>query len=265
MGWIIGTSCQIAGRRRIWQIVDHLNATQARTAARRLEQIRRDHVLYADILQEQEWDDQAGLQTLMRGPGWPSNFLSETSHFLSAEAVNADRWAALRIRLTGKRRIMASYTAYMDQAIANTRRPYAAHLIAPAIPTDLVSQVLLASYTNGWAEELDSHTQNGLLLTALALHTYKLEHGAYPPNLAALVPCYLQAVPNDPFALSGPLRYRRTGAKYLLYSVGPDGKDDDGTAIFDKTKPAPTDLGKGDPRYLTDENSRGDIVAGVNP
>ena len=78
------------------------------------------------------------------------------------------------------------------------------------------------------------------------------------------MPQYLQAVPTDPFALSGPLRYKLAGAKPLLYSVGPDGKDDGGKAIFDRTIPAPTTPEAADRRHAVQENSVGDIVAGVN-
>ena len=71
--------------------------------------------------------------------------------------------------------------------------------------------------------------------------------------LDALAPAYLNHVPDDQFALQGALRYRRTKAGYVLYSVGPDGKDDGGRPIDSpKTK------------SLVMEDSVGDIVAGVN-
>ncbi len=107
-------------------------------------------------------------------------------------------------------------------------------------------------------------TENALLLTLLALRAYKLEHGIYPATLSALAPSYLKAVPNDPFALSGPLSYSRTASGFLLYSVGPDGKNDGGKPIFDPTKPAPTVAGSLDQRYQIQPESQGDIVAGVN-
>ena len=49
-----------------------------------------------------------------------------------------------------------------------------------------------------------------------------------PPELAALVPAFLAAVPRDP--LDGqPLRYRsEPSGACLLYSVGEDGQDDGG-------------------------------------
>jgi hypothetical protein len=67
-----------------------------------------------------------------------------------------------------------------------------------------------------------------LLRVDLALRLYRAEHGRFPAQLSALVPGYLDAPPLDPFN-GQPLIYRLQGASYLLYSVGPDGKDDGGT------------------------------------
>ena len=49
-------------------------------------------------------------------------------------------------------------------------------------------------------------------------------------RLAELVPAWLPAVPLDPFS-NRPLVYRITTNSFLLYSVGPDGKDDQGTSL----------------------------------
>ncbi len=53
---------------------------------------------------------------------------------------------ASAIRMTGKRGIMANYTRYMDGWIANARQPYAAHLPAPATPSDPVNQVMFLDW-----------------------------------------------------------------------------------------------------------------------
>jgi hypothetical protein len=51
---------------------------------------------------------------------------------------------------------------------------------------------------------------------------------AYPARLDDLVPRYLDRLPTDPFS-GGPFVYERRGAGYLLYSIGPNGRDDGGT------------------------------------
>ena len=266
IGMLVGDACQAIGRRHAWDAVDHLSATEARAAARRLETIRAARVPFADVLQEEEWETQASLLEMMHRRDWPGDILASFSPDQQGNQLASNWQTAPRIRLAGKRNIMANYTRYMDQSIADARRPYPAHLPDPPSPSDPVNQILLPFLTEygGHLDDVKAETQNALLLTMLALRAYRLDHGAGPPTLSALVPRYLPAVPADPFALSGPLRFKRVGAKSLLYSVGPDGKDDGGRAIFDRTLPAPTNADGYDRRRAVQENSAGDVVAGVN-
>jgi hypothetical protein len=69
-----------------------------------------------------------------------------------------------------------------------------------------------------------------IVIAALALKRYQLRHGVYPRELAALKPELLTEVPHD--LMDGkPVRYRlNPNGTYVLYSVGEDGKDDDGSA-----------------------------------
>jgi hypothetical protein len=62
-----------------------------------------------------------------------------------------------------------------------------------------------------------------------ALAAYRAEHGAYPTQLAQLLRKHLAAVPVDPFA-NGPMRYKRTQTGCIVYSIGPNGKDDGGAS-----------------------------------
>lgn len=123
---------------------------------------------------------------------------------------------------------------------------------------------LLPVYSRVRLNEVSGDTQNALLVTILALQAYHQDHKTYPATLTALVPGYLKAVPIDPFALSGSLRYKQAGSSYVLYSVGPDSKDDGGKAIFDTLKSAPGPNNSRDERRSVEEGSKGDIVAGVN-
>ncbi|HEV2327599.1 MAG TPA: hypothetical protein VGY56_02295 [Verrucomicrobiae bacterium] len=74
-----------------------------------------------------------------------------------------------------------------------------------------------------------------VVTTAIALKRYQLKHGIYPPNLDALVPGYLPVVPLDPVD-GKPLRYRpNSDGTYLLYSAGPNCKDDGGNPALEKS------------------------------
>jgi hypothetical protein len=66
-----------------------------------------------------------------------------------------------------------------------------------------------------------------LLQTDLAIRCYEQKHGHWPPDLQALVPADLPALPID--AYSGqPLVYRPGEDDFVLYSVGNGGEDNGG-------------------------------------
>lgn len=265
IGMLIGAACQAIGRKHAWDAVPHLSGPEAHAAARRLETIRTAHVPYAVVMQEEKWGIQASLRELMAQPDWSLTIIFSLQGTSSA---NSPLWAqegmSAYLQVVGKRRLLETNAQWMDTAIAQARQPYFKYSGEPPLPKDLISLILLPAYGRVRFKEAESDTQNALLVTTLALQTYKLDHGAYPPSLTALVPGYLNTVPTDPFALSGPLRYKRVSGKYLLYSVGPDGKDDGGRAIFAGALPAPNLVDVTDERGWVKDDSKGDVVAGVN-
>lgn len=94
---------------------------------------------------------------------------------------------------------------------------------------------------------------NRLLVAALRLRAMKLEGGDYPATFDAGA---------DPFSPTlAPLVYKRAGDSYVLYSVGPDGKDDDGGKIQTSVTDARTGAKSVNDRLAP--NSMGDIVAPV--
>ena len=63
--------------------------------------------------------------------------------------------------------------------------------------------------------------------SALAVERYRLAKSSLPEVLDELVPEYIEAIPEDPFD-GKPLRYKKLDKGYVVYSIGPDGKDDGG-------------------------------------
>lgn len=64
--------------------------------------------------------------------------------------------------------------------------------------------------------------------TVVAVERHRLAHGGrLPETLAALVPTFLQRVPEDPYD-GKPVRYQIRANGYSVYSVGTDRKDDGG-------------------------------------
>ncbi len=76
-------------------------------------------------------------------------------------------------------------------------------------------------------------TQRNLHL-AFALAAYKADEKRYPKTLDALAPKYLPAILDDLFSGKA-LIYRpsENGTSYLLYSVGVNGKDEQGRGYDD--------------------------------
>jgi hypothetical protein len=79
-------------------------------------------------------------------------------------------------------------------------------------------------------------------LAALAAERCRQEAGRWPEKLAELEPKYLKQVPADPFD-GQPLRLRRLEDGLVIYSVGPDRKDDGGTLTRQNPYQEGTDVG----------------------
>jgi len=62
----------------------------------------------------------------------------------------------------------------------------------------------------------------------IAVERSRLKSGKLPAALSALVSAFIDAVPKDPFD-GKPLRYKKLEKGYVVYSVGPDGRDDGGS------------------------------------
>lgn len=87
--------------------------------------------------------------------------------------------------------------------------------------------------TGAWQALLDAARRDPLAAdraarTALAIERFRRAEQDRPPDtLDVLVPRFLDALPVDPFT-DQPVRYRRTADGYVVYSVGPNLRDDGG-------------------------------------
>ena len=85
----------------------------------------------------------------------------------------------------------------------------------------------IAAFTRNEAE-------NEMLKIALALEHEKLTRGEYPANLDALVPTYFLMTPLDPYTGRTSFVYKLTPNgehPFVLYSLGPNAKDDGGLPL----------------------------------
>ena len=115
-----------------------------------------------------------------------------------------DAFRALRLPYGNQRQALRESTLDL-----NTPLGYLADVLTP------ITSVLLRIY-------LSQRARRRLLITHLLLRVHHLRYGSYPDSLHRL---RLEELVLDPFS-SKQLVYRREGERYLLYSVGEDGKDD---------------------------------------
>ncbi|MDR1925526.1 MAG: hypothetical protein LBQ66_14230 [Planctomycetaceae bacterium] len=71
-------------------------------------------------------------------------------------------------------------------------------------------------------------TIHNLFYVSSALELYQHDNGNYPDSLDAITPKYLEKIPIDPLSTDNKFTYKKTDTGYILYSFGPDEKDDGG-------------------------------------
>jgi hypothetical protein len=100
------------------------------------------------------------------------------------------------------------------------------------------------------------NTELDLCIAAMGIKLYYTQKQQLPDSLVDLVPAYMTEVPLDPFNQFQPLKYRRNGRAWTVYSFGPDKKDDLGELDLD----TPTALPHG---ALISETRKGDLVIAI--
>jgi hypothetical protein len=100
-------------------------------------------------------------------------------------------------------------------------------MVSDAIGTQLI-EVLVPSVRSQSHTKLQARMGRVLARVSVALAGYRSEHGVYPEQLADLAPDWLDEVPKDLFT-DKPLHYQRKGPGHaVVYSVGPNMKDNGG-------------------------------------
>jgi hypothetical protein len=155
---------------------------------------------------------------------------------------------------------------YLTACVEVAKLPVSARARYPNPPRDCLNWSQF-----GWDErERDGvkwalwEFQQDALMLNLALHGYRAEHGTFPRALQDLIADHwLTELPLDPFTRQDTVRYRPQSNRFTLYSVGPDGKDDAGSAITNVGPPPPDVYDQYWP-HLVRVGSVGDVVFGVN-
>jgi len=91
----------------------------------------------------------------------------------------------------------------------------------------IMSGMFLSALDRLTMREADGLARLRVAQAALAVERFRLANGRLPKELNELIPIFLPVVPTDPFD-GARLRYKLRPKGYVVYSVGPDGRDDDG-------------------------------------
>jgi hypothetical protein len=92
---------------------------------------------------------------------------------------------------------------------------------------NVLLSLLMPAFGAAERAEVQLNVRRDLSRLAYALAAYKVDQQHYPDSLAQLAPKYIAEVPKDPFT-SEALRYSTTDDGYVLYSVGPNQRDEQG-------------------------------------
>jgi hypothetical protein len=122
-------------------------------------------------------------------------------------------------------------------------RQQAALYPAPINRFFMLSAITLPGLEGSYLRDADHAARMRAAQATLAVQRFRRAHNnALPPSLRELEPTWLNPVPADPYD-GQPLRFRNRGSGFVIYSIGRDGHDDEGTER-DSTKPntAPFDI-----------------------
>ena len=216
-------------------------------------------LLIRELLDESEWEDDLprGLAVEQAAKLEAGEWAARTTRLLrpmvwldlarlldkeqaGIDAASQRSWPAARTLLERAGRLPAPTPAinYYPSALPPPKRP------APVDHAHLLSRSdLLGSVDRAVLMDHRVRAQRRAAALSLAAQLYRADHGNWPPELAALAPQYLPALPLDPFSPEGaPFRYVVVrhglpdgGDRPLVYSVGENGVVDTGDTADLKT------------------------------
>jgi len=137
-----------------------------------------------------------------------------------------------------RRQVVATIDRYFEQAAKLLHKtPWDLHLAGNSqIWNEVGKECFLLQITGPAHHRIGEiswrlKTDRAGLLTVLAVLSYQKQTGAFPANLYELVAKeYLKEMPMDPYS-DKPLIYNRADDNFILYSVGPNFKNDGGRVV----------------------------------
>ena len=229
------------GAPRLHGLVPQLDSADARGALERLNRIDHDWGTREAMIEAER------VQIL----SWMHEICKDEGVFQYLRYAYHEPWdpgtimEAARGELYPRRLTQRNIERYFDYWLAAVEPPSNLDADEPPL-SDPLSRLLLPVVRGSIRSSAKAAVERDLLRLMLALQIRHQRHGVYPKTLEPLASLLGGEVPLDPFT-EEPYHYTLTDDGYRLWSVGPDGIDDNGEVALTR-------------RGFWDE--RGDMVAG---
>ena len=240
IGALVGIACEAIGRNALLRVVGDLDATALKTTLERLDALEQERWPLAETLEvERLWSQKSIRYLAKQNPGT----LLESLGY-KEEDSQQNRWLALRLMFTSKRLAAENNDRHYAKLIAAVKLPYRKGGISLPTPTDALNELLLPVLDSGHFNEARNRTEANLLRARLSLLLTGKPDSRF----------------TDPVGQDKPLHVKKDGEHFILYSVGPDGDDDNGRAGV----PSQSFMAKLERGRALSAEDEGDLVAGVN-
>jgi hypothetical protein len=206
----------------------------SRGTVRALERVRRLRTMlpaFTEILEGDRISTLASLTDSFSPRGWQTPIQALRGSWQQFQIPGETDWSVtkevLAFWLTPKQRAFRNLDLYYSRLIAESKKPFRARQPVP-VPTDLVSQLNAGVSETAEAQWSRVAAELALLEVALAAREHQLQQGRLPNRLNQISRRWHSEAPQDPWGQA--IRYRVSSGKPVVYSLGPDGKDDGASA-----------------------------------
>lgn len=237
---MVGSSIELTGTAHLEPLLANLEPDDLTQLAKRMERILSKRVSYSEIVLSEGREVAAMHAAAVRAPGFLSDTGNPRNWFECGIVWPAPKskvkrvWYNARYAFASKAVAIRECESYF-KAVATEQRGFYTGRSQVRMPRNIAARVGISTVievSKARADFARGEAHLTILQTEVALRRYFLDHGRCPDRLTALVSKYLKSEPIDPFGLGKPLKYRGLDGskKFLLYSLGPNLKDDGGMA-----------------------------------
>lgn len=253
---LVGAAVEAIPMKDLPDTVHKLNAQELSHVASRLEVIQAKRQPFSEIVLEEGRYGSSFLAEMSTAPQARKNLMNpyqwiKSSFFSTVSSTDSaptltERfgriWQVARFAFANKAKLIRERDAYCKTIALEQQKPYTGKTNVSA-PAGLLSDWENTDYVRIRRHLDTAEARLSLIQTEVALRRYRLANGRYPDKLEQLLPKYIKNIPIDPFGIGRPLRYKPigNGKSFLLYSLGPNMKDDGGKPV-----PGHLDLDTGD-------------------